>query len=80
MCVCNLYSFSCCDFVIVEMLVEIKELMVPTDLLSPSTDKKGAVLVVQPLIMCSLLNVLTSVYEALNRNTLVVCVCVRVCV
>lgn len=46
------------------MLNEVKEIMIPTDSLSPLTDEERAVLVVEPIIMRLLLNVLTSVYES----------------
>ncbi|XP_065904261.1 midasin-like isoform X2 [Dysidea avara] len=51
-----------------ELFADVKELMMPTDLLSPSSNMEGAGLVLQPLIQCSLVNVLTTVYEALNKN------------
>ena len=55
--------------------------MTANDLPSLSSTMERAGFVFQSLIDYSLVNVLTSVYEALNRNELVLCdVCMHLCV
>ena len=77
------YHTSCymnCSCCFVELLADVKELMMVTDLSSLSSNMERAGIVFQPLIDYSLVNVLTSVYEALNRNELVLCVQPYMCV
>jgi len=80
LCACLLSRYMNCSCCFVGLLTDIKELMMATDLSSSSSTMERTGLVFQPLTDYSLVNVLTSVYEALNKNKLVSCVHASICV